>query len=78
MSNEKLDAKLDQASGKAKEVVGDVTNNKELEAEGKAEGLGGKAKELFEDAKDAVEEAAHSTKEAVEGAVEGLKNTFKK
>lgn len=37
MSEEKFDAKRDQISGKIKETVGHLTDDKSLEAEGKAE-----------------------------------------
>lgn len=46
----------DQTTGKVKEVTGELTGDKELEAKGKAEGLLGKAKEAFGEAKDAVAE----------------------
>mgnify|MGYP000261524190 CR=1 FL=1 len=62
-----LDDKLNQAKGALKENAGKLTGDKELEAEGAVEKTVAKAKEVVEDAKG-----------AVEGAVEGLKNSFKK
>lgn len=67
MSEDKLNSKLDQAKGSIKEGFGKLTGNAKTEAEGLVEKTAGKAKELAGDAKD-----------AVEGAVEGLKNVFKK
>ena len=62
-----LEDKLNQAKGALKENAGKLTGDKELEAEGAVEKTVAKAKEVVEDAKG-----------AVEGAVEGLKNSFKK
>ena len=62
-----LEDKLNQAKGALKENAGKLTGDKKLEAEGAVEKTVAKAKEVVEDAKG-----------AVEGAVEGLKNSFKK
>lgn len=59
--------KLNQAAGSVKEGVGKLIGDKELENEGAAEKVASKVKEVAEDAKD-----------AIEGAVEGVKNIFKK
>lgn len=59
--------KLNQAAGSVKEGVGKLIGDKELESEGAAEKVASKVKEVAEDAKD-----------AIEGAVEGVKNIFKK
>ena len=59
--------KFNQAAGSIKEGVGKLIGNKELESEGAAEKVASKVKEVAEDAKD-----------AIEGAVEGVKNIFKK
>lgn len=67
MSEDKLSSKFDQAKGALKEGFGKLTGDAKTEAEGLVEKTAGKAKELAEDAKD-----------AVEGAVEGIKNVFKK
>lgn len=67
MSEEKFDAKLEQLSGSAKEVIGKLTGDKEIEVEGLVEKGIGKAKELVEDAKD-----------GLEGAINGIKNAFDK
>ena len=59
--------KFNQAAGSVKEGVGKLIGDKELESEGAAEKVASKVKEGAEDAKD-----------AIEGAVEGVKNIFKK
>lgn len=59
--------KFNQAAGSVKEGVGKLIGDKELENEGAAEKVASKVKEVAEDAKD-----------AIEGAVEGVKNIFKK
>lgn len=62
-----LEDKLNQAKGALKEGLGKVTGDSKTEAEGVVEKTVAKAKEVVEDPKG-----------AVEGAVEGLKNSFKK
>ena len=59
--------KFNQAAGAVKEGVGKLVGDKRLESEGAAEKVASKVKEVAEDAKD-----------AIEGAVEGVKNIFKK
>ena len=59
--------KFNQAAGAVKEGVGKLVGDKGLESEGAAEKVASKVKEVAEDAKD-----------ASEGAVEGVKNIFKK
>ena len=59
--------KLNQVAGAVKEGVGKLVGDKGLESEGAAEKVASKVKEVAEDAKD-----------AIEGAVEGVKNIFKK
>lgn len=62
MSEEKFDAKLEQAKGSIKEGFGKLSGDKETETEGKVDKITGKAKEVFEDAKDTVEGAVKSLK----------------
>ena len=59
--------KLNQVAGSIKEGFGKLTGDKKLETEGATEQVVSKVKEVSEDAKD-----------AVEGAIEGVKNIFKK
>ncbi|HGI4700289.1 TPA: CsbD family protein [Streptococcus agalactiae] len=63
MSQEKLESKVEQASGSLKEGAGKLTGDKELEAKGFVEKTIAKGKELADDAKDAVEEAVDVVKE---------------
>ena len=59
--------KLNQVAGSIKEGFGKLTGDKKLQTEGATEQVVSKVKEVAEDAKD-----------AVEGAIEGVKNIFKK
>lgn len=45
------ESKFEQAKGNVKETVGNATDNKELENEGKKDKTSGKAKEVVENAK---------------------------
>jgi uncharacterized protein YjbJ (UPF0337 family) len=56
-------ADWDQAEGKAKEEFGDVTGDRDLEAEGKAQGAFGDVKEAAGDVKDAAEEKWEDVKD---------------
>lgn len=67
MSEDKLNAKLDQLAGSFKEGLGKLTGDKGLEVEGLVEKGLGKAKELVED-----------TKDGIEGAVDGIKKALDK
>ena len=57
--------KSDQLKGRAKEAVGTVTGDKDLESEGKADRRAGKVKEKLGHAKDKVEEAVDKVKDAI-------------
>ncbi len=64
--------KTEQVKGKAKESVGSLTGDKDLQAEGKADRQAGEAKEKVGHAKDKVEEAIekveHKAGEAIDSA----------
>ena len=62
-----IEDKLNQAKGALKEGVGKLSGDKKTQVEGAVEKVVAKAKDSLEDVKD-----------SVEGAVEGLKNSFKK
>lgn len=47
----------DEAKGKVKEAVGDVTKNRSLQAEGVADQVKGKARKTVGTGKDAIDEA---------------------
>lgn len=51
--DDKIKNAAEEAKGKAKEVVGDVTGNERLEAEGRAEKARADLKQAGEDVKDA-------------------------
>jgi uncharacterized protein YjbJ (UPF0337 family) len=57
--------KADQAKGKAKEAVGDLTGNKDLKAEGRADRQAGEAKEKVGKVEEKVEEIIDKTKGAL-------------
>ncbi|MCY7036432.1 CsbD family protein [Streptococcus salivarius] len=62
-----IEDKLNQAKGALKEGAGKLTGDKKTEIKGAVEKVVAKAKDGLED-----------VKEGIEGAVEGLKNSFKK
>ena len=62
-----IEDKLNQAKGALKEGAGKLTDDKKTEIAGAVEKVVAKAKDGLED-----------VKEGIEGAVEGLKNSFKK
>ncbi|MDY2775894.1 MAG: CsbD family protein [Streptococcus infantarius] len=66
MSDEKIKAKLDQVKGGIKQVVGKVTENKKLEAEGMVEKTIAKGKEVVDDIKEGTEGAVDSIKKALD------------
>jgi len=51
-----MDGKIDELKGRAKEAAGDLTDNKDLQREGKTDKAAGKVKQKVEDAKDWVED----------------------
>ena len=53
----------DDLKGRAKEAAGDLTDNRDLKNEGKADRASGKAKEFVDDVKDKAEDAIDSVKE---------------
>ena len=53
----------DQAKGRAKEAIGDLTGDRDLQGEGKADQAKGKVKEAAEKAKDAIGDAADTVKD---------------
>lgn len=55
----------DQIKGKAKEAVGDLTDNDKLKREGQADKAAGNFKEKVDDVKDKVEDAADAVGDKV-------------
>jgi uncharacterized protein YjbJ (UPF0337 family) len=64
-----MGATSDKAKGKAKEAIGTVTGDKDLEAEGKADRRGGEAKEKVEGVVHSVEEKAGEVIDKVKDAL---------
>ena len=62
-----MDNDLDQAKGRIKQAAGDLTGNKDLKKQGKADVAAGKAKEVIE-----------STKVKAEGLVDKARAKVKK
>lgn len=58
-----MEEKIDRIKGKAKEAVGDLTGDKDLEAEGKADQLGATIKEKLGDAKEKLEDVVDKVKD---------------
>jgi uncharacterized protein YjbJ (UPF0337 family) len=58
MNRDELKGKAEKAKGYVKEEAGEILNDPELEAEGKAERAGGKLREGFGKAKEKVSDAA--------------------
>ncbi|MEI1978305.1 CsbD family protein [Staphylococcus aureus] len=61
------ESKFEQAKGNVKETVGNVTDNKNLENEGKEDKASGKAKEFVENAKEKAKEKATDFIDKVKG-----------
>ena len=63
MNKEQVTGKLDELKGKAKEKIGEITNNPDTEAEGLVDQGKGKLKQAYGDVKEAVKKtttASHS------------------
>jgi uncharacterized protein YjbJ (UPF0337 family) len=58
-----MDKDLDQAKGKIKQAVGDLTDDRDLKREGRTDEKAGKAKEFAQDAKNKVDDAIDNVKE---------------
>lgn len=67
MIDEKMKAKLEQASGYVKESIGKVSGNKSLETEGKMNKISGNVREVKAD-----------TKDTIDGISKGLQNNQEK
>ena len=65
-----MGAKIDQLKGEAKEAVGTLTGDKDLESEGKADRRAGEAKEKLDDVKGKVEEVIEKSEDKVEKGID--------
>jgi uncharacterized protein YjbJ (UPF0337 family) len=57
----------DQAKGRIKQAVGDLTDNKDLKREGKADEHAGKAKQAVSDVKEKADHLIDSARDKVNG-----------
>ena len=64
-NKDEVEGKLDQAKGKAKETIGRVIDDDELEAEGRADHAGGKVEEGFGKARRKVGDAIEDIGDAI-------------
>ncbi len=62
-----MDNDLDQAKGRVKQAVGDLTDNEDLKKQGKADENAGKVKEFLGDAKDKADDLVDKVKDKVTG-----------
>ena len=74
--------KTDQAKGRVKEAVGDLTDDKDLKSEGRRDRLAGEAKEKLGEVKDKIEDVIDEAKEKfgqakdkIEGAIDKTKES---
>jgi len=69
-----MTAKSDQVKGKAKQVTGIVTGDKNLEAEGNADRLSGETAEKIDHAQSKVHEVIDTVEQFVDGAFDKVKD----
>ena len=60
-----MDGTTDDLKGRAKEAAGDLTDNDDLKAEGKADRASGKAKDFVADMKDKADDAVDKVKDTL-------------
>jgi uncharacterized protein YjbJ (UPF0337 family) len=58
-----MDPNTDDLKGRAKEAVGDLTDDRDLKREGKADRATGKAKEFVDDVRDKAEDVIDSVRD---------------
>jgi uncharacterized protein YjbJ (UPF0337 family) len=61
-----MDGTTDEIKGRVKEAAGDLTDNKDLKNEGRADKASGKAKDVIDDVKDKAEDVVDKVKEKVQ------------
>jgi uncharacterized protein YjbJ (UPF0337 family) len=61
-----MGSRIDDAKGRMKEAAGDLTADRDMKAEGKADRAGAKVKGFAEDAKDAVDRGVDKVKERMD------------
>jgi uncharacterized protein YjbJ (UPF0337 family) len=73
-NNDEMEGKWDQAKGWAKDKAGEVTNNRDLEAEGEADRAAGKTQESWGKVKRGVGDAVDSVGDAISDAGDRINN----
>jgi uncharacterized protein YjbJ (UPF0337 family) len=58
-----MDGTTDDIKGRAKEAVGDLTDDQDLKNEGRADRTAGKAKDVIDDVKDKAEDVVDKVKD---------------
>jgi uncharacterized protein YjbJ (UPF0337 family) len=58
-----MGSRMDEAKGRAKEAAGDLTDDKDLQREGKMDRAGATMKEKIEEAKDTLNETVDKVKD---------------
>ena len=71
-----MGAESDQVKGQAKEAVGSVIGDKDLESEGKADRHAGEVKEKLDHAKDKIEEVIEEAKDKGEEVIDKAKDAL--
>ena len=61
-----MSGELDKAKGRIKQAAGDLTNDKDLEREGKVDEVAGKAKAVAGKAKERLDDAIDRAREGVQ------------
>lgn len=60
MNKDQVEGRVEQAKGHVKDAVGNVTGNRQLEAEGEAQKVGGKVQAGYGDAKEDAKDGARN------------------
>jgi uncharacterized protein YjbJ (UPF0337 family) len=66
-----MEDRIDEAKGRAKEAVGDLTDDDELKREGKLDRAGATVKRKVREGKDAIDEGVDEAKERVSETLDG-------
>ena len=70
--------KSDQVKGRVEEAVGALTDDEDLEREGRKDRLAGEAKEKLEHAKDKLEDVIDATKDKVGDLIDKTKDSTRR
>ncbi len=61
-----MSSEMDKGKGRTKQAIGDLTDDKQLQAEGERDEAAGKAKDLVDQAKEKVEDAIDSVRKKLD------------